>query len=140
MPEPTNGAANGHPNRQVHNADPNRREPTVNDLRRLLAENAADFRTQFFSRMFSQGPADLARVDADCGYPSTSSLNDPWFFRSLYEREPMATRVCQLMPKESWQVSPLVYEDEDPDNETPFETAWDELGQQLRGEQCFYAG
>ncbi len=32
----------------------------------------------------------------------------------LYDREPIATRTVQLMPRECWQISPLVYESEDP--------------------------
>lgn len=76
-------------------------------------------------------------INDECGYPETYSLGAD-AYRALYDREPLATRTCQLMPKECWQVSPAVYESEDPEEVTPFEEAWDALGQQLRGEQCWY--
>src|SRR5262249_49399890 len=52
-------------------------------------------------------------------------------FRELYDREPIAARVVQIMPKESWQTQPLVYELEETDSATPFEEAWDSLGKNL---------
>lgn len=81
-------------------------------------------------------------IDGECGYPSgdgvgVGGLNSE-LYRLMYEREAVANRVVQVYPKESWQVTPLVYEDEDPAISTEFEAAWDALGQSLRGEQCWY--
>ena len=81
-------------------------------------------------------------IDGECGYPlgdgvGVGGLNSE-LYRLLYEREAVANRVVQVYPRESWQVTPLVYEDEDPAISTEFEAAWDELGQSLRGEQCWY--
>ncbi len=70
-------------------------------------------------------------IDRECGYPDTLELRADKYWR-LYEREPYAARVVELMPRECWQGSPEVYEDEDPDNETEFEQAWDRLCRQLR--------
>jgi uncharacterized protein len=75
-------------------------------------------------------------VDADCGYPT--GYIDPKLYWELYQREPIATRVVEVYPKESWQVNPQIFEDEDVETVTPFEEAWDALGKQLRGEQSFY--
>jgi hypothetical protein len=75
-------------------------------------------------------------VDSDCQYPT--GWIRPELYQLLYTREPIATRVVEVFPKECFQVSPSVYEDEDAGTVTPFEEAWDALGKQLRGEQSFY--
>jgi uncharacterized protein len=75
-------------------------------------------------------------VDGDCGYPSGYISTN--LYKLLYDREPLATRTVEVYPKESWQIFPSVFEDEDVNNITSFEEAWDALGKQLRGEQSFY--
>jgi hypothetical protein len=75
-------------------------------------------------------------IDGDCGYP-VGYINLKLYY-DLYQREPIATRVVEVYPKESWQVQPSIFEDEDVETITPFEEAWDALGKQLRGEQSFY--
>jgi hypothetical protein len=75
-------------------------------------------------------------VDADCGYPSGYISTE--LYKLLYDREPLATRTVEVYPKESWQIFPSVFEDEDVEKVTQFEEAWDALGKQLRGEQSFY--
>lgn len=72
-------------------------------------------------------------IDDECGYPRTENLTAE-DFRTLYDRESVAKRVVDVWPKESWQVQPTVFEDDDPDNATEFETAWDEADDQLQGE------
>ncbi len=79
----------------------------------------------------------------ECGYPSDPLSSGPGavtvdLYRALYDREPIATRVVELLPMETWQVQPLVYEDEDAEEITPFEEAWDQLGTQLRPEWSWY--
>jgi hypothetical protein len=75
-------------------------------------------------------------IDGDCGYPT--GYIDPKIYWELYQREPIASRVCEVYPKESWQVQPTIFELEDASTKTQFEEAWDALGKQLRGEQSFY--
>jgi uncharacterized protein len=75
-------------------------------------------------------------IDGDCGYPI--GYINPKLYYDLYQREPIASRVCEVYPKESWQVQPQIYELEDASTKTQFEEAWDALGKQLRGEQSFY--
>jgi hypothetical protein len=104
----------------------------VNDLDRLtdIVSNLYAMRMELI-KSFTDPRRD---IDDECGYPrdvaSGFSANN---FQDLFEREPIATRVVQLLPKESWQVTPTVYEDEDSDNVTDFEQAWDDLGKGLRG-------
>lgn len=72
----------------------------------------------------------------ECGYqrePVTWSV-----YQDLYDREGVASRVVEVMPKECWQVQPQVYEAEEYDVTTPFEEAWYGLGRTLRGEKSWY--
>jgi len=73
----------------------------------------------------------------ECGYPNTFGI-PPTLYRELYMRDPIGRRVVQLMPKECWQTQPSISEDDDPEKSTDFEEAWDELGQSLRAEKCWY--
>jgi hypothetical protein len=77
-------------------------------------------------------------IDAECGYPDITDTIPVEMFRRLYDREPIAARVVDLYPKESWQTLPTVYEDEDADDPTEFETAWDELNQTLMPNQSWF--
>lgn len=101
--------------------------------------NVTSLRSDFLKTLFDP----RRNLDDECGYPQSQtgtgfgSLN-PELYRSLYEREPVATRVVQLMPKECWQAPPTVFEDEDTTRKTPFEEAWDELGRHLGGGLSWY--
>lgn len=72
-------------------------------------------------------------IDQECGYPKTQSVT-PELYRELYDRDPIAARVVQLFPMESWGIQPEVYEEEDSDEETAFEMAWKNLGKNLMGD------
>lgn len=74
-------------------------------------------RTEFL-RFLLDGPRD---IDAECGYPAWLT---PDHYRVMYDREGVAKRVVECEPKESWKKDPELYEDEDPGQDTPFETAW----------------
>ena len=74
-------------------------------------------------------------VNAECGFPDP--VTTP-LYKEMWDREAVAARVVQVFAQESWQVQPTVYEDEDPEVETEFELAWDELGKSLRGEQSWF--
>lgn len=105
------------------------------EFQRLIL-NATSMRGELIRRyMAMDGPN--RNLNAECGYPEALPI-DPWFFRDLYDREPVATRVVELMPKECWQVQPEVYEDEDFDSVTPFEEAVDNLGKELRGDASWF--
>src|SRR5438552_1221857 len=72
-------------------------------------------------------------IDDECGYPKITEAVNVEVYRQLYDREAIATRVVQVLPNESWQVTPTVYEDDDTETSTEFEEAWDELGSTLAG-------
>src|SRR5438105_2447744 len=77
-------------------------------------------------------------IDAECGYPPITDAISVELYRQLFDREPIPARVCELMPKESWQMTPTVYEDEDASNATEFEEAWDNLGENLAAGSSYF--
>jgi hypothetical protein len=67
-------------------------------------------------------------INGECGYPDTIS---PLMYQQMYEREGAAARVVECEPEETWAMDPCLYEDEDPDTLTPFETAFNDLNTRL---------
>lgn len=90
--------------------------------------NTALIGRQNFLRSLSDPRRDIY---AECGYPSDPV--DITLYHELYDREAVATRVVQVMPRESWQVTPVVYEDEDGQVTTEFERAFAEMVRNLSG-------
>lgn len=75
-------------------------------------------------------------IDDECGYKKTNEITGD-HYRLLYDREAVAARVVEVMPQESWQVQPSIYETEDAEETTPFEQAWQDLDNNLRGESFY---
>ncbi|MDB4786190.1 DUF1073 domain-containing protein [bacterium] len=71
-------------------------------------------------------------IYAECGYPAIGQLGRQ-FYNDLYEREAIATRVVEVLPKESWQTTPEIFETEDVEQDTEFELAWKDLVKTLTG-------
>lgn len=69
-------------------------------------------------------------IPRECGYPETITVKQ---YCDLYDRDGVAARVVEIYPSESWQSPPEVYEDEDPDTETPWEQAFHKVCMGLRG-------
>lgn len=91
-------------------------------------ENVLSLRQEALSRVIGGDPRrDIAD---ECGYNKTPSVRD---YHDLYDREPVADKVVSFWPRETWQVTPEVYEEEEADTVTPFEAAWDALGRDLAG-------
>ncbi len=113
--------------------DPKQR---LHELQRLeeLVGNVLTSRKEFFSQFLDP----RRNIDDECGYPQSSGTINPSIYQELFDREAIAARVVEVLPRETWQVQPLVYEDESSDISTPFEEAWDNLAQQLRGEQSYF--
>jgi hypothetical protein len=109
-------------------------QPTLNA--RLLNQilNVAFSRSRLAQYM-SEG--DVRRnINHECGYPETESITCE-MLRELYDRDAIAARVVDLFPEECWQVTPWVYEDEDPSELTPFEQGLDDVVKGLRGTSWF---
>ena len=99
------------------------REVLFNDMtsRRKIIQDAMDPRRN---------------IDDECGYPDTQSITSR-DYRELYDRLGIATRIVELMPTESWLIPPTVFETDDLEQTTEFETAWEDLGKSLRGDSWF---
>ncbi len=125
----------------MYGQHPDRNQPVVNaevqkkmvDTLENIILNASSQRSAMLNKLLDP----RRNLNKECGYPETSELS-PEAYRNLYDRESIATRVVQVEPKETWQVTPEVYEDEDPEASTEFEKAWDGLSKHLRGGNSFF--
>lgn len=72
-------------------------------------------------------------LEAECGYPDLSAFIDARTFQLLYDRDPIANRVVELFPKESWQT---MFELRDSENkeETEFVASFRDMVKGLRGD------
>ena len=102
-------------------------------------QNVARVQNIAFSRSrLSQGNFDPRRsIDDDCGYPRETQDITTEDYHRMYEREPIAARVVEVLARETWKVQPDVYETEDTENVTEFEKAWKLLGNSLRGDSLY---
>ena len=135
--------SNGRPRPKLVNAPPSTNGHATNGVPggpRMLTANEAQWRRYeslitnltTMRRDWLQNLLDPRRdVNKECGYP-TGQVSAQ-VYQDLFDREPISNRVVTILPRETWQVQPLLYEDESPDVVTPFEKAWDDLARQLRG-------
>jgi hypothetical protein len=110
-------------------------QPITNEQRQVqeleeMLHNAYTARNEMF-RQLMDPRRDLFH---ECGYPATLT---PHQYQQLYDRNPYAARVVECMPKESWQTTPTVWEDEGEES-TEFERAWDELGSSLSATKSWF--
>lgn len=90
-------------------------------------ENLSGIRDAFWNRLINgSSSCDLKELWQACGYGDIDNINPQWY-RTLYDTFSIANRICRLLPAETWQAPPSVYEDEDADSITEFEQAWDDL-------------
>jgi hypothetical protein len=116
-------------------------QPTVTNeqavataLIRYLVQNA-QFSRASLSRLTGADNFDSRRsIYDECGFPATRNITIG-LLKELHDREPIAARVNELEPDESWKVQPTVMESQDPQDITEFEEAWDDLGQKLRSSE-----
>ncbi len=106
---------------------------TENRLMDEIISNAMTERFGWMERMMKP----RRDIDGECGYPTVADL-DAGDYRDVYDTDALAARIVEVLPKESWQVQPKVYEDEDPENETEFETAYSQLPKYLGGTYSWY--
>jgi hypothetical protein len=93
----------------------------LHGMRRELIDKLADPRRDY---------------EKECGHKKDPTAED---YQQLYNRHPLANRAVNVLPKETWQVQPSVYELEDPETMTPFEQGVKALSTQLRGERSWHA-
>lgn len=108
----------------------------TNQLVRAFQAIAMNTASLVRSRLNSSQPDPRRNLNHEFGYPEGSDISID-MLKDMYDREPIARRVVQLMPKEVWKVSPMIYELENSMDATAFENAWDTLGRSLSGESWY---
>lgn len=100
---------------------------------RTIVENEVSMRQRWLSNASNQ----TRNVRRECKYLEEPTAEE---YYALYERHPIAARVVELFPRESWQVQPYLYETENEEEETPFEQAWHILCKGMRGLKSWHKG
>lgn len=108
---------------------------TAEDMRRVedMVFNVASTRAEIFRQLLDP----RRDIDDECGHPPDSDLNAQ-YFRTMFERNPIARRVVELMGKECWQVTPQIFASSDTDKPEQFDLDWAELRKTLRGEKSWF--
>lgn len=96
------------------------------EIKAEFVQNVLMGRSNFWSKLIDP----RRDIDNECGYPDIATI-DASAYKRWHDTFSLAARVNELMPKESWQGSPTIYEDEDSKKVTPFEQAWDAIGKDL---------
>lgn len=84
-----------------------------------LVMNALTTRSELLNKLFDP----RRDIDEECGYPKTIGEA---MYRAMYDRE-LGRRVVDVYPSETWKEFPRIYEDPDPDTNTPFEDSLEEV-------------
>lgn len=118
---------------------PIRGDPSVRarflDLAERLVANVMSMRKDAFSGLFDP----RRDVEQECGYPQLSETIKLEAYAQMWDRDPIAARVVEVMPKESWQVMPQIYEAEEGEEPTAFDQSLKALAESLQGDNCYYA-
>lgn len=133
---PTVNAADMHTNSQspsspggnpsTSGTTPTFNEAVIDRIENIIG-NALMGRADMFKKLFDP----RRDVDEECGFPKGEIT--PQMYQDLFDRDSISARVVEVLPEESWQTTPTVYESEDTEDITQFEDTWDNLSKQLRG-------
>jgi hypothetical protein len=99
---------------------------SLDPVRQALVTNLLMSRREWLTQTQGDPRRDIYH---ECGWPKDIGVEQ---YQKMYDRNPIGCRVVQVYPKESWQVQPVVYENEDPNVLTAFEKAWNGLSRQFR--------
>lgn len=94
----------------------------------MINWTALNFRSRLAniaSRTFG-GKRDLYRV---LGWKRQLEV---WDYRARYKRNAVANRIVKALPQAMWHGGAVLYDNDDPDVETPFETAFNDLNDRLQ--------
>jgi hypothetical protein len=106
--------------------------PAFND-----GESSHQYAVSRLGRWLDEITASKRDVYGEAGYPLPDASISNLTYRRLYDRDAIAARVVEVMPKATWQVEPDVFEDEKPETSTAFEQDLDQVGKWLRGEESY---
>lgn len=121
--------ANGHPASRDAGptTSPQDQDGFARELHSFILNSVVD-RLSFFRDMMDR----RRDVYDSCRLPRTNELT-PQDYWEIFDRDPVAARAVEVIPKEVYQVHPEVFESEDPEDETAFEADWNALGDDLTG-------
>ena len=120
-------------------------DPTIKDFqqfRREIGDMVANAlftsRSELWGQLLDRG----RKIDEECDYPPSGSPVGVELFKQLYDREPIAARVVQVLPMETWQVTPQVRESQDSENPTEFDKDLEEVNRTLsiNGGKSWHSG
>lgn len=97
--------------------------PTLNQADADLIWNAMTSRKDLMDKLFDP----RRDIDVECGY--AKHITDE-AYRLMYDRE-LGSRVVNVYPEETWKRVPRIFEDADPEKETEFEKALEDLDKQV---------
>lgn len=97
-------------------------EQVLNAIEQDLIYNAYMTRQSLISKYLDP----RRDIYKECGHPSGEEITIEKYME-LYEREPVAARVVEVLPEECWKTQPDIYETEDEEEVTKFEEAWNNL-------------
>ena len=111
-------------------------EARSEQLRRMenIIANITSMRRDAFRGMFDP----RRDVETECGYPRLTDRIEPEEYARMWDRDPIAARVVEVLPKECWQVMPQIYESEEGEEPTAFELSLKALASTLRGDYCYH--
>ena len=90
----------------------------------MLMRNELTTRSELLTSMLNVGKD----INFSCGYPTFITISD---YKLLYDREGLAQRVTNILPKGTWSINPEIKENEDAD-ETVFEKEWKDLEKEIQ--------
>lgn len=96
---------------------------------RLATADSAAVQRQRFANQHNITFKGLRRLNDALGYPEALTPNE---YVSRYERGGIAKRIVEALPMSTWRGGGELVEDDDPDTETAFESAFDELNKRLK--------
>lgn len=97
-----------------------------------LITNIMASRADLFRRMTDP----KRNIDDECGFPT--GVISAREYQLKYERNPIAARAVEVMPRECFQVQPTVFEREDVEEVTEFEDRWDYVSNFLYSGPSWY--
>ena len=100
----------------------------VNGRNRVFTENSEQATMSRLALMSLGNLLPELDIDTECRYPPSLSLED---MKKMYDREGLATRIVNVYPEEAWSMGPDIYETEDLNDVTKFESDWMEMDRKL---------
>lgn len=104
----------------------------INFIRNRLLANIITSRSNFWDQLIDP----RRDIESEAGYPKYHELNID-HYKKMYDREPVAARVVEIFPEESWMVNPEIKEISDSKETSAFDEAIETVGKNLVEDEWF---